>query len=189
MYEVVINFLKSATGTAPQLSDWLAMLGVVLTITFGCVGAVQTYFTVLQWLIARRDARNRESILFETAGSGFSARDFDAIRTTYVEPDVSQVDPNGSESERQILSTREAAFSALHRFLKNTAQESKFLLVLADSGAGKTSLLAALVQRLNSRSAFIAVSLSAMEATMPSVKDAFAMCRSRWRNRWYSGVR
>ncbi|MFN0101135.1 MAG: SUMF1/EgtB/PvdO family nonheme iron enzyme [Bryobacteraceae bacterium] len=66
----------------------------------------------------------------------------DAKRYTrnYIQPDCQSVDPSGLEDFRRIVPTRVPLSSAMDLMLRDAGTE-RFLIILADSGMGKTAFL------------------------------------------------
>ena len=58
----------------------------------------------------------------------------------YVPPDGSSVDPSGEAEIRNVVAAREKLFGLIDRFLSDES-EHRHMIVLADSGMGKTSSL------------------------------------------------
>lgn len=67
----------------------------------------------------------------------FTEKEIRAAHRTYVRPDAAQVDPSNELEYRKFVSVREQIFRTVPRYL---SEESKrHVLVLADSGMGKTT--------------------------------------------------
>src|SRR5208283_665385 len=74
---------------------------------------------------------------------GAELYDLEQIRRStqyYIRPDCQSVDPGGGEDFRLVVSVREPLFDAMDRLLQSPGQY-KFVILLADSGMGKTSFL------------------------------------------------
>lgn len=78
--------------------------------------------------------------LLELSGEAYSADDARRYTRHYIQPDCQSVDPSGLEDFRRIVPTRVPLFSAMDRILHSPGTE-RFLIVLADSGMGKTAFL------------------------------------------------
>jgi len=78
--------------------------------------------------------------LLELSGEAYSADDTRLYTRNYIQPDCQSVDPSGLEDFRCIVPTRVPLFSAMDRIL-HTPGTNRFLIILADSGMGKTAFL------------------------------------------------
>jgi hypothetical protein len=78
--------------------------------------------------------------LLELSGEAYSADDVRLYTRYYIQPDCQSVDPSGLEDFRRIVPTRVPLFQAMDRILHNPGTE-RFLIILADSGMGKTAFL------------------------------------------------
>jgi len=87
---------------------------------------------ILQWWDRRT--------LLELSGEAYSADDARRYTRYYIQPDCQSVDPSGLEDFRRIVATRVPLFSAMDRILRSPGTE-RFLIILADSGMGKTAFL------------------------------------------------
>jgi len=100
-------------------------------------GLVGTWLAYRAWIEPRR----RERQLTQA----FGADSFDELqirRATvgYVAPDCSQLDPAGEDDVRQQFSVRSPLLPEMDKILSDS-HEGKHVLLLADSGMGKTSFL------------------------------------------------
>lgn len=75
----------------------------------------------------------------------FRGHDFVSAAKDYLVPYCSNVDPSDREDLRNTVAVREGVFNALDRELD--AEDRRHILILADSGMGKTTLLLNLVAR------------------------------------------
>jgi hypothetical protein len=78
--------------------------------------------------------------LLELSADAYSANDTRSYTRNYIQPDCQSVDPSGLEDFRRVVPTRVPLFSAMDRILHSPGTE-RFLIVLADSGTGKTAFL------------------------------------------------
>jgi hypothetical protein len=94
-----------------------------------------------QWKLAQIALRwwDRRTLL-ELNAEAWSAGDIKAYTRHYVRPDCQSVDPSGMEDFRCIVPAREPVFTKMDRILRSPGTE-RFLIVLADSGMGKTAFL------------------------------------------------
>jgi hypothetical protein len=101
------------------------------------LAAVAVVFTALKPAI--RQWWDRRTLL-ELSGEAYSADDTRRYTRNYIQPDCQSIDPSGLEDFRRIVPTRVPLFSAMDRILRSPGTE-RFLIVLADSGMGKTAFL------------------------------------------------
>ena len=78
--------------------------------------------------------------LLELSAEAYSADNTRRYTRYYIPPDCQSVDPSGLEDFRCIVPTRVPLFSAMDGILRNPGT-ARFLIVLADSGMGKTAFL------------------------------------------------
>lgn len=78
--------------------------------------------------------------LLALSAEAYSADDVRRYTRYYVEPDCQSVDPSGLEDFRRVVATGVPLFSAVDRILRSPGSE-RFLIILADSGMGKTAFL------------------------------------------------
>lgn len=84
-------------------------------------------------------AADLKSKLNESVFAGpFSDQDLTAAFSHYIEPDCSQTDPSNESDLRHVADLRESIYSAVDRFADQPGQR-KYLMILADSGMGKSS--------------------------------------------------
>jgi len=108
-----------------------------ITTSLGAVVAVAAALwklvpVILQWWDRRT--------LFELSGEAYSDDDVRRYTRYYIQPDCQSVDPSGLEDFRRIVPTRVPLFSAMDGILRSPGTE-RFLIILADSGMGKTAFL------------------------------------------------
>ena len=78
--------------------------------------------------------------LLELGGEEYTVEDAQRYTRNYIQPDCQSVDPSGLEDFRCIVPTRVPLFAAMDRILHSPGSQ-RFLIVLADSGMGKTAFL------------------------------------------------
>lgn len=112
-----------ATGLTIGLLSWLA-------------GIPQKVFKHLRnWIRQRRICASSAAAMYDDAT-------IRAAVNNYVRPKYSSVDPaEYQEPTAALLDARADLFSAMDSFIEKRNSDAKFLLVLADSGMGKTSFL------------------------------------------------
>jgi len=114
-------------------SKWGAITGTVTAIA----SAAKAWPTISEKVEKVRDYRT----LRQRIGADLYTQQ-DLIRATefYIEPDCQVTDPAGQEDFRGIAPLRTPAHKALANLI-DPASEQRFLILLADSGMGKTTLL------------------------------------------------
>ncbi len=100
------------------------MLGAVAT--WKCVPAIQRYW----------DRRT----LLNVSSDVYASDDIDRYTRCYIQPKCQSVDPSGLEDFRSVVNTRVPLFKAMDDTLRNPGT-NRFLIILADSGMGKTAFL------------------------------------------------
>jgi hypothetical protein len=94
---------------------------------------------LVEWFHTRRATAIAEFLRRKTHVASFSDTEIREAVQQYIVPDTSNVDPADDDDLRNFAFVREGVFAVVERAL--TASESARLLVLADSGMGKTTLL------------------------------------------------
>lgn len=89
--------------------------------------------------VVLRKFQERRLRIREGAGS-FTRDQISAAVAGYVPPDCTQLDPAGEEDLRRLVAVREPLIEKLIDLLSNE-HEGKHIILLADSGMGKTSFL------------------------------------------------
>lgn len=133
----IFKFVQAFGLTERNAGEW----GVIFTV-LGIIVAILLFFfqnllTFFVWLKAKWTTRKIERDFGSDAFEKVQL--LDAI-SYYIEPDCSQVDPSNEEDLRQVAVVREKVFQSVDRFLASEHSE-RHLLLLADSGMGKTSFL------------------------------------------------
>lgn len=93
----------------------------------------------IEWLHTRRAAAIAESLRRKTHVASFSDAEIREAVQQYIIPDASNVDPTDDDDLRNFAFVREGVFAVVERAL-STGSNAR-LLILADSGMGKTTLL------------------------------------------------
>ncbi|RYH63952.1 MAG: hypothetical protein EON54_07130 [Alcaligenaceae bacterium] len=140
-------WLMAAASWYHKLSSapwWPMGVGIVgfLGTLFGVVRGVTG---VKQYLLKKQAAKAQASLDEEARLKWFQPQDFLAAAQDYLEPYCSNVDPSDREDLRNTVAVREPVLAALDRELD--AEDNRHILVLGDSGMGKTTLLLNLVSR------------------------------------------
>ena len=111
-------------------------IGEVLGVFVAAIGIVTALWKLPPVIRRWWDRRN----LLELSGDAYTVDDIQRYTRHYIEPDCQSVDPSGLEDFRAIVPTRVPLFSAMDRILRSPGT-MRFLIVLADSGMGKTAFL------------------------------------------------
>ena len=113
------------------------VLGVIAVVRLGLSAAAY-----LRKTTESKDARRKE---LGTLIKSFQDVDISEAAIGYIIPNCSNVDPSGQEDLRNTVGVQQNVFDALENEL--SAEGRRHILVLADSGMGKTTLLLNLVGR------------------------------------------
>jgi hypothetical protein len=129
--EFILSALTGPDGDpVAKVSLWVAVLTLLASIS-------GIYY-------ARRSVREAERLeRQQSARFGFTYVDREDCLfslTYYVEPDCSSIDPSAEDDLRAVIPSREPAYRALSSLLQ-PASKYRHVLILADTGMGKTSLL------------------------------------------------
>ncbi len=115
-------------------TNLLTLIGIIVALFIGIWQIWVAYYPIFMAKKTKKQIKNTfGNDIFE------EVQILDAIQY-YIEPDCSQVDPTTEEDIRQVAVVRERVFHTVDRFLLSSRAE-KHLLILADSGMGKTSFL------------------------------------------------
>ncbi|MBM3736321.1 MAG: hypothetical protein FJW39_11095 [Acidobacteria bacterium] len=87
-----------------------------------------------------RDWWARRTLSSRLGAEAYPAEVIKASTRYYIRPDCQGADPAGDEDFRNVVSPREPLFTTMDRLLEKPS-EHKHVIVLADSGMGKTSFL------------------------------------------------
>lgn len=147
-----IEFLCDASAhfLAAQETEWWQVLSWLAAIVMGLVGFVRLFIAVASYLLKRQ--KRKEDTLLEQAVlvKSFSAEEIKSATLDYVVPNCSNIDPSNQDDLRNTVGVRQDVFEALYDELKSGAR--CHVLVLADSGMGKTTLLLNLWNREQKKS-------------------------------------
>ncbi|MGH7454796.1 MAG: NACHT domain-containing protein, partial [bacterium] len=125
---------RSFLETLANPNNLLALIATVVGIIASVIGMVAI---VLPWLKQWRDRRSLRRRLGATL---YTPEDIERATRHYIRPHCQSIDPAQGPEISGVYASREDLFSAIDRLLDQPA-ESKYLLLLADSGMGKTSFL------------------------------------------------
>lgn len=143
---VVVEWYQTLSN-APWWPMTVSIFGFLGTL-FGVVRGVAA---VKQYLLKKQAAKAQAFQDEEARLKWFQPQDFVAAMQDYREPYCSNVDPSDREDLRNTVAVRELVLAALDRELD--AEDKRHILVLGDSGMGKTTLLLNLVLREQRRRA------------------------------------
>jgi len=118
------------------MADWVTIAAVVTIIGLpvAIIGVIVNYLPTWK-------ARRSEKIMERSFGAdSFDSEQIKAALECYVDPDCSVFDPSGEDDIRQVVPNRAPLFDTIDEFLSEK-HEGKHVLLLADSGMGKTSFL------------------------------------------------
>jgi hypothetical protein len=142
----MLIFLQSAAHILGQwfvhAAGWVYHLfHAKWTIIGGAVSVGAALTKILPPVTTKYQAWSDYRLLKRRVGADLYTRE-DLIRATeyYVEPECQSVDPAGQEDFRRVVTVRSPAHRALRDLLGPTSAE-RFLILLADSGMGKSTLL------------------------------------------------
>jgi hypothetical protein len=93
----------------------------------------------------------------------YSNAEIKQARKGYVRPDCAQVDPANEIEFRRFASVREPIFSTVDRFIENSAR--RHLLVLADSGMGKTTFCLNYFEHVKQKKKYVDIALISLART------------------------
>lgn len=132
------HLLKAATDGLTASAPWQFL--AALSVIFGIIAILaKPVALILGWWRKRRSARMSASLQAKTNVESFTDTEISQAVLHYIEPHASNVDPANEDDIRDFAFVREAVFLALDRALQS--QDKVHLMVLADSGMGKTTLL------------------------------------------------
>ncbi len=121
-----------------EAADTLKNWGQIVAIIVGIAGVAVILATkTWPWLKAKLDSR---SIRNRKGAEAFPSADVEASLRYYVTPYCQDIDPAGGEEPRALIGVKRNLFETLDDVL-NQPTEYRYLILLADSGMGKTSAL------------------------------------------------
>jgi hypothetical protein len=136
-FDLLKNLPRLIGLTSQNATEWTLILGGLGLLVATIIGCLQLRAALYPLLMAKRTKKQIEH--------DFGSEAFEEVQILeaiqyYIEPDCSQIDPTAEEDLRQVAVVREKVFQVVDRFLASPRAE-KHLLLLADSGMGKTSFL------------------------------------------------
>ena len=122
------------TITSELVRNITTSVAAIVAVTAAVIGAA--------WKLAPhiRSWWDRRTLTLRLSAEAYGPDDIKNYTRYYVQPDFQSADPSGAEEFRRIVATREPLFQLMDRVLHNPGAE-RFIIILADSGMGKTSFL------------------------------------------------
>jgi hypothetical protein len=120
---------------APELLKSISVATSIIAAVFGVLTVVAT--RTVPWIRAKRGARLVKNSL---TGQLYTPEGVNRSLRYYLSPDCQDLDPAGGEEPRLVLGVRQKLFDLLDRAL-GSGTEYRYIILLADSGMGKTSAL------------------------------------------------
>lgn len=147
-----IQFLCAAGNDLLEIqeTEWWQVATWLGAVVLGLIGIGRLLFSAaLYWL--KRQSRKEDALLEQaTLVKSFSSEEIKAATLEYIVPNCSNIDPSNQDDLRNTVGVRQNVFEALSdEFDSGTKCH---LLVLADSGMGKTTLLLNLWSREQKKS-------------------------------------
>ncbi|MBV6506265.1 MAG: hypothetical protein ILNGONEN_01838 [Syntrophorhabdaceae bacterium] len=128
---------QTLVNTAFDLKNFLEHFDTILSIIGG--GGLLGLLTKELWPLFKQ-WRDRLTLRHRPGAKLYSKDEIAHATRYYLRPQCQSIDPAQGPEIRGVYASREDLFSAVDRMLDEPA-ESKYLLLLADSGMGKTSFL------------------------------------------------
>ncbi|MBN1482003.1 DUF1566 domain-containing protein [candidate division KSB1 bacterium] len=126
------------TVASSSVADWVKVTGSIIAILSGLTSIAVVFFTrFLPWC---RDFRKKRSLEKHLSGALYPVGILEQATRNYIEPFCQSIDPSGGEDAKLVYSTKENIFQAMDNNLYHPT-EYRYLILLADSGMGKTSFL------------------------------------------------
>ncbi len=124
--------------TAPTIEQFFTVIGVIFTIAAFFVGVAQLWVAIYP---AWQEYNNRQILNKKLRIGAFDKAIIERATKYYIRPKCSNVDPAQEvELRHALMATREDLFKKVDDFIVNDVSR-RHLLVLADSGIGKTSFV------------------------------------------------
>ena len=121
-----------------HLTNWLTLPETIIAILVGMTTLATAFFTnVLPWWRTKRD---RVSLEKHFGSDLYPAAIIERSTQYYIQPYCRSLDPAGAEEPRLVYAAKENLFEAVDSMLAHPTQY-RYLILLADSGMGKTSFL------------------------------------------------
>lgn len=127
----LIQFFRQLLADPPKLVGFLTGLIALLAMLF------KSTRTLIRWM---RTWRDRRTLRKRLGAELYYPQEIIQATTNYIRPNCQSIDPSGGEDMRKVYAVQEDLFNAIDRLLASS-WEHKYLILLADSGMGKTSFL------------------------------------------------
>lgn len=161
--EKFVELVSKYVGIASQLyskasqSSWWPIASWLVGAILFLVTVFRVWVIYRQYIIKKRAENAARSQDEDLRLHWFREQDFSLAVRDYITPFCSNVDPTDRDDLRDTVAVREPIFDALERELAD--QDRRHILILADSGMGKTTLLLNLVSRERKRYRFALIPL------------------------------
>lgn len=147
LLDLIRNLIDYATYGHDLLihASWWPLATWAVTVLLGMVATGRLWVATKDYFLKKRSDKAARLQDENLRLHWFQGQDFVSALKDYLVPYCSNVDPSDREDLRNTVAVREPVFDALEREL--IAEDKRHILVLADSGMGKTTLLLNLVAR------------------------------------------
>lgn len=136
----LLAFLAALRDTSP----WQAA-AVVLALALGLILLLRLLLSAVAYPFQKHGRNKNKPAETGLSLNAFEAADFARAQQGYIPPDGSNINPSDQADTRHSLSVRQSVLAAL--WVELDAEGKHRILVLADSGMGKTTLLLNLMTR------------------------------------------
>ncbi|MEW5834257.1 MAG: hypothetical protein AB1832_04255 [Pseudomonadota bacterium] len=135
VFNELLVWAEQAMGRFLAQPIWILLCEIAMVVT----PFVKPVSRTAAWLRKRKAANIATSLKRKTHVVSFTDSEIGEAVQRYIEPHTSNVDPADEDDIRNFAFVRESIFAVIERAL--ASNEKIHLLVLADSGMGKTTLL------------------------------------------------
>lgn len=153
----------------PEEWSWYAVIA-----TFP-IAILTLVFAVIPWLDLKFEKRR---LARSFGADSFDEQQIGRALSGYVQPDCSQLDPSGEDDSRHMFSVRSALVPEVDKLLSDR-HDGKHVLLLADSGMGKTSFLLHYYARNRRRKAKDQKRIAVVPLGRPDVEERIASIESK----------
>jgi len=134
----VTSTLSSVLNDPVKLVGFIATILGILAAIVGIIGGITGLWQ--KWLERWQERRLRKILRKRTGAELYTPEEIIASRRYYICPDCFDVDPAQEAEIRSVHAVRGDLFRNVDKLLESP-HKNKYLIVLADSGMGKTSFL------------------------------------------------